>query len=84
MPASPVYFVFLITEALEFTLEVGIPEDAKDLLRLALLATIKLYVWSTVELSNKECLLLLYLHKENAYNTPVSEEHIFSDFYRGK
>ena len=66
-----------IIAALEFALGVGIPEEPKDLLKLALLATIKLYVLSTVDLSNKECLLLLYLHEKDAYNMPISEEIIF-------
>jgi len=73
-----------IIAALEFALGVGIPEEPKDLLKLALLATIKLYVLSTVDLSNKECLLLLYLHEKDAYNTPVSEEQIFDDISSDK
>lgn len=73
-----------IIAALEFALGVGIPEEPKDLLKLALLATIKLYVLSTVNLSNKECLLLLYLHEKDAYKTPVSEENIFDDISRGE
>ena len=73
-----------IITALEFALGVGIPEEPKDLLKLALLATIKLYVLSTVDLSNKECLLLLYLHEKDAYNTPVSEEQIFDDISSDK
>ncbi len=73
-----------IIAALEFALGIGMPEETKDLLKLALLATIKLYVWSTVNLSNKECLLLLYLHEKDAYNTPVSEEKIFDDISRGE
>ena len=73
-----------IIAALEFALGVGIPDEAKDLLKLALLATIKLYVLSTVDLSNKECLLLLYLHEKDAYNIPVSEEQIFDDISRDK
>ena len=73
-----------IIAALEFALGVGIPEEPKDLLKLALLATIKLYVLSTVDLSNKECLLLLYLHEKDAYNTPVSEEKVFGAISRGE
>ena len=73
-----------IIAALEFALGVGIPEEPKDLLKLALLATIKLYVLSTVDLSNKECLLLLYLHEKDAYNMPISEEIIFEAISRGK
>ena len=73
-----------IIAALEFALGVGIPEEPKDLLKLALLATIKLYVLSTVDLSNKECLLLLYLHEKDAYNMPISEEKIFEAISRGK
>lgn len=73
-----------IIAALEFALGVGKPDEAKDLLKLALLATIKLYVLSTVDLSNKECLLLLYLHEKDAYNIPVSEEQIFDDISRDK
>ena len=73
-----------IIAALEFALGVGKPDEAKDLLKLALLATIKLYVLSTVDLSNKECLLLLYLHEKDAYKIPVSEEQIFDDISRDK
>ena len=73
-----------IIAALEFALGVGIPEEPKDLLKLALLATIKLYVLSTVDLSNKECLLLLYLHEKDAYNTPISEEKVFGAISRGE
>lgn len=73
-----------IIAALEFALGVGIPEEPKDLLKLALLATIKLYVLSTVDLSNKECLLLLYLHEKDAYNMPISEEKIFEAISRGE
>ena len=73
-----------IIAALEFALGVGIPEEPKDLLKLALLATIKLYVLSTVDLSNKECLLLLYLHEKDAYNMPISEEIIFEAISRGE
>lgn len=73
-----------IIAALEFALGVGIPEEPKDLLKLALIATIKLYVLSTVDLSNKECLLLLYLHEKDAYNTPVSEEKVFGAISQGE
>lgn len=73
-----------IIAALEFVLGVGIPDEAKDLLKLALLATIKLYVLSTVNLSNKECLLLLYLHEKDAYNTPISEEKVFGAISQGE
>lgn len=73
-----------IIAALEFALASGIPEEPKDFLKLALLATIKLYVLSTVTLSNKECLLLLYLHEKDAYNRPISETEIFDAISQGK
>lgn len=73
-----------IIAALEFALGVGIPETQVDFLKLALLATIKLYVLSTVELTNKECLLLLYLNEKDAYSTPVLEEEIFDAISRGE
>lgn len=73
-----------IITAFEFALGVGMPETSIDLIKLALLAVIKLYVFSTVNLSNKECLLLLYLHDKNAYNKPISEKNIFDDISRGE
>lgn len=73
-----------IISALEFALGMGIPETSKDLLKLALLAIIKLYVFSTVNLSNKECLLLLYLHEKDAYTTPILEKKILDAISRGE
>lgn len=73
-----------ILTAIEFTLGVGLPETKIDLLKLALMAIIKLYVFSTVKLSNYECLLLLYLHEKDAYNVPISEEEIFDAISNGE
>ena len=73
-----------IISAFEFAIGIGIPETKEELLKLALLATIKLYVFSTVKLTDKECLLLLYLHEKNAYYKPVLEEEIFEAISRGK
>ena len=73
-----------ILTAIEFALGVGLPETQIELLKLALLAIIKLYVFSTVKLSNYECLLLLYLHEKDAYNVPISEEEIFDAISSGE
>ncbi len=73
-----------ILTAFEFALGAGIPETKNQLIKLALLALLKLYILSTVKLSNNECLLLLYLHEKDAYNTPVPEEAILNSIYRGE
>lgn len=73
-----------ILAAIEVALSSGVPESKIDFLKLALLALTKLYVLSTVELTNAECLLLLYLHKKNAYDIPVSEKDIFDDISKGE
>ncbi len=65
-----------IITAIEFSLSTDSPESEFHLLKLALLAFLKLYTLSTITLSNNECLLLLYLHRLNAYDQPVPERKI--------
>ena len=43
---------------------------------MALLAVLKLYVLSKIELGKTECLLLLYLHEHDAYNIPIHESSL--------
>ena len=65
-----------IITAIEFSLSTDSPESEFALLKLALLAFLKLYTLSTITLGNNECLLLLYLHRLNAYDQPVPEKKI--------
>ena len=73
-----------ISTAIEFALSTGVPETKFDLIKLALLAVLKLYVLSRIELGKPECMLLLYLHEHDAYNKPIHESSLLQAITQGE
>lgn len=69
--------------AFELTINTETLESAIDYIKLALKITIELYCLSCVKLSEKACLLLLYLHKKDAYIKGIPEQEIFNDISNG-
>ena len=69
--------------AIESSLDFETPDNVVALIKLAIKLLLKAYIVSTVNIDCNDCLLLLYLHNNNAYETPVSEDKILEDIENG-
>ncbi len=74
---------FNITKALflafETAIDFEVPQNVIGYIKLALKALVKLLLVSTVEINDKECVLLYYLYRSNAHNAPIFENRILDD-----
>ncbi len=72
-----------IALAVELTINTEIPESTSDYIKLALKIVMELYCLSCVNLCKESCVILLYLHKKDAYVKGISEQQFFDDISSG-
>lgn len=73
-----------IALAIETALYFKIPETSVDLIKIALVALLKLYVLLSVKIETTECVLLYYLYLNNAYKNAISEQKILCEIENKK
>jgi len=72
-----------IVLAIESSLDFETPDNSVALIKLAIKLLLKAYIVSSIRIEYNDCLLLLYLHNNNAYKTPVCEDKILEDIENG-
>ena len=73
----------IILLAIETSINFEMPATLLEFVKLGLNILLKAYMASSIKITNNECVLLIYLHEKNAYETPVLEEKIYEEIRRG-